>query len=436
MTILPIEVHYGVPYAHHQSTAETHVKNFKRCFLKLLNDDENSTDSKDWDLLLPTITQSINRQIVLALGITRESLHFNMPSSFYPLAHLEKDVQSDLQDAFGTFHYDFYRRLVRERLKRISKLNRAKVPQYSEGQIVLVKSQIPEQSSLFKIPYKGPYRIKKLGPRNVDLVDLESGKEHTSYVEFLKPLSVREFKLVLSKTWDLHFNHKKRIRNEKPELILDKPDDPYSLGEISQIENQTTVQPTAENSSTGESDSESADYDPLEGTSTAYFSNTENKKPNFNPISLGKLFNKNDMDGLASLNNKIIENLKASAECGSGTALGSPGKPVFAHAGLAEPLQESALAFAKNQHENEIESEHSQASAAMPTSCLVCIDHNLVKGDVSQNVTFLEYKTDNVQLSTDMQSAFDSNERNEISENKLKKVGFRSFMTRFFDANK
>jgi hypothetical protein len=131
-------VHYSVPYAHHQNSAETHVKNFKRCFLKLLNDEENVTDNKDWDILLPTITQSINRQIILALGITRESLHFNMPSSFYPLAHIDREVQSEMQDAFDTFNHDFYRRLVRERMKRIAQLNRAKVPQYSEGQIILV----------------------------------------------------------------------------------------------------------------------------------------------------------------------------------------------------------------------------------------------------------------------------------------------------------
>jgi hypothetical protein len=384
VTILPIEVHYSVPYAHHQNSAETYVKNFKRCFLKLLNDEENITDNKDWDILLPTITQSFNRQIILALGITRESLHFNMPSSFYPLAHIDREVQSEMQDAFDTFNHDFYRRLVRERMKRISQLNRAKVPQYSEGQIVLVKSQIPEKSSLFKIPYKGPYRIKNLGPRNVDLIDLESGREHTSYIEFLKPLSVREFKLILSKNWDLHFNHKKRIRNLQTESILDK--DPYTLGEIFEIEKISPDETQSANHDDDHSDDDfkddTADPDPLEGTSTAYL-NSSNHELFKNPILLGKELNKNDMDGLSSLNNKIIKNISESAKCGEGLAFNLPEEPVFVPARQAEQLSERELANAKCQPENETESERSLAPALEPTSCSDRAGSMILKGELS-----------------------------------------------------
>jgi hypothetical protein len=174
-------------------------------------------------------------------------------------------------------------------MKRISKLNRAKVPQYSEGQIVLVKSEIPEQSSLFKIPYKGPYRIKNLGPRNVDLVDLESGREHTSYIEFLKPLSVKEFKLVLSKNWDLHLNHRKRIRNLQTESILDKADDPYTLGEILDIEKTRPSEVySEENEYDDNTDSSDGtdETDPLEGPSTAYLNNSEDEKIPKEPLML------------------------------------------------------------------------------------------------------------------------------------------------------
>ena len=425
VSILPIEIHYSVPYAHHQNAAETHVKNFKRCFLKLLNDEENPTDNKDWDLLLPTITQSINRQIILVLGITREALHFNMPSSFYPLAHLDKEVQSEMQDAFDTFNYDFFRRLVRERFKRISKLNRAKVPQYSEGQLVLVKSQIPEQSSLFKLPYKGPYRIKNLGPRNVDLVDLESGKEHTSYIEFLKPLSVKEFKLVLSKNWDLHFNHQKRIRNEKAESILARSDEPYSLGEIFEIENRSENPPENEDSSSSDSDGENADYDPLEGTSSAYFNNGEALSLKFNPITMGRMLNKNDMDGLASLNNKIIDNLKESSKCGLGNALGMPSGPACAKS----HLDGRELAFAKNLLEKETESERSHTLATKQVSGLDGTPSALIKEDVSQIIENNESEENMLNISV-------LNLKENDSECKQKKVGFKSFMTRFFEANK
>ena len=144
----------------------------------------------DWDLLLPTVTQAVNRQLVLSLGLTRETLHFNMPSSYYPLADIDAECQKDFQDAFDIFHDDHFAKLVESRLRKKSKQNRVKVHVYFEGQLVMVKSQVPETgTSLFKVPYKGPYRITKIEPRNIGLVELESGKEHTTHMEFLKPLS-------------------------------------------------------------------------------------------------------------------------------------------------------------------------------------------------------------------------------------------------------
>jgi len=70
--MLPIKVHFSVPYAHFQNSAETHVKIFKKYFLKGLFDDDspNAVKLVEWDKLLPTVTQSINRQIILSLGVT------------------------------------------------------------------------------------------------------------------------------------------------------------------------------------------------------------------------------------------------------------------------------------------------------------------------------------------------------------------------------
>ena len=170
--ILPVEIHYSVPYAHFQNSAETHVKLFKKGFLKALyNDDSNLENvNPNWDLLLPTVTQAVNRQLVLSLGLTRETLHFNMPSSYYHLTEIDAECQKDFQDAFDIFHDDHFAKLVESRLSKISKQNRVKTPVYFEGQLVMLKSQVPETgTSLFKVPYKGPYRITKIELRNIGL---------------------------------------------------------------------------------------------------------------------------------------------------------------------------------------------------------------------------------------------------------------------------
>ncbi len=81
---LPVEIHYSVPYAHHQNSAETTIKLFKKSFLKLLYDSENPSSNADWCTALPAVTQAVNRQVVLSLVMTREALHFNSPSEYYP----------------------------------------------------------------------------------------------------------------------------------------------------------------------------------------------------------------------------------------------------------------------------------------------------------------------------------------------------------------
>jgi hypothetical protein len=126
--------------------------------------------------------------------------------------------------------------LVDERLKRQSYLNRAKIPIYWEGQIVFLKNLEPsKESTILKLPYKGPLRVKTISPRNVTLIDLETGREVTSHYEFIKPLSIKEFRLLLSKGWDLHINNERRIRNLGSIPILDVP---FGLSSRDQVLNE------------------------------------------------------------------------------------------------------------------------------------------------------------------------------------------------------
>jgi dUTPase len=210
---IPVEIHYSVPYAHHQNSAETTIKNFKKCFIKLLYESKNPKEKTDWCTVLSTVTRSVNRQVILSLGMTRESLHFNSPTEFYPFAHIANESQDELQDAFNTFDKNFYNQLVHDRLKRQSYLNRSKIPIFYEGHLAFIKNQEPAAGSkILKLPFKGPYRVKTITSKNVVLEDLETGKDVTSYYEFIKPLSMKEFRLLLTKGWDSNLNNKKQTQ--------------------------------------------------------------------------------------------------------------------------------------------------------------------------------------------------------------------------------
>src|SRR5450830_2008806 len=80
----------------------------------------------------------------------------------------------------------------------------------------------PAISSILKIPNKGPYRIEKLEERNVTLVHLETGKTVHSHIQNIRPLEFSDFRLILSKNWDLNINEEKSSRI-KHESIFDSP---------------------------------------------------------------------------------------------------------------------------------------------------------------------------------------------------------------------
>jgi hypothetical protein len=65
--VAPIKVLYSTPYCQFQNSSENYIKNFKKCFLKLLNDAENPQDNADWPLLLPTVTQALTDRSFLML---------------------------------------------------------------------------------------------------------------------------------------------------------------------------------------------------------------------------------------------------------------------------------------------------------------------------------------------------------------------------------
>ena len=53
-------------------------------------------------------------------------------------------------------------------------------------------------NELFPIPFKGPYQILKLDARDVDLKELKTGDLAQTHIEFIRPISIAEFRLFLN----------------------------------------------------------------------------------------------------------------------------------------------------------------------------------------------------------------------------------------------
>jgi hypothetical protein len=239
--IAPMSIHYSSPYCHFQNNAENYIKSFKRNFLKILNDSENPQENKDWALLLPTVVQSLNRQVIQPLGITRESLHYNMKSVFYPLAEISSEANSDFDQVFDAMHPNVYAQVKKFRDKSLAKSHKAKVPEFYENQVVFAIDQSPMSpgvSSILRLPTRGPFRISKLEERNVTLIDLETGKEYSSHVELIRPLSLSEFKLILSKDWDLNVQNSKAPKTVATRSSFSTPSNQMLREDVEKIEEE------------------------------------------------------------------------------------------------------------------------------------------------------------------------------------------------------
>jgi hypothetical protein len=239
--IAPIAVHYSTPYCHFQNNAENYIKAFKKNFLKVLNDTENPQARTNWALLLPTVTQTVNRQVIQAQNLTRESIHFNTPNLFYPLAEFSVQDNEEFNKLFDSSHPDVYNFMKKEREKLLSYKKRTKVPHYYPNQIVFVVDKTPSTagtSSILKNPTKGPYKILSVSERNVTLENIRSKQTIQSHVDLLRPLNTSEFKLLISKNWDpnslvkepsagkMYDLRSKSDRNKEPANLLDTGQDP------------------------------------------------------------------------------------------------------------------------------------------------------------------------------------------------------------------
>jgi hypothetical protein len=229
--IAPIQVHYSTPYCHFQNSSENYIKNFKKTFLKILNDQEDPRENSDWPLLLPTVVQALNRQIISSLGISREHIHFNSATDFYPLAELTHSDNAEINAKMEDETLNHFKKIVLQRKKHQKYSNKAKVPQYTEKAIVFMRDMIPSVSNILKIPQRGPFQITEINERNVTLLEPETGQTVHTHIELIRPLDLKEFKLLLNKKWDLNVHHQKAIDKKVQPGIFDEPSNPVPLAE-------------------------------------------------------------------------------------------------------------------------------------------------------------------------------------------------------------
>jgi hypothetical protein len=147
----------------------------------------------------------LNRQVIPDLGLTRESIHFNMDADFYPLAHLSSAADAYINQTVNAEAPNAFK-IILEKRKRNRANNKKKtfVPKFHETQLVFMRDQAPSISSILKIPNKCPYRIDKLEDRNATLTEISTGKTVHAHVQNIRPLEFSEFCLFLTKGWDLN----------------------------------------------------------------------------------------------------------------------------------------------------------------------------------------------------------------------------------------
>ena len=100
-----------------------------------------------------------------------------------------------------------------------------------------MKDMVPGQSTILKLPNKGPYKITNIDERNVTLNDISTGKPVHTHIELIRPINVSEFRLVLSNKWDISSQHPKSNIKKSEESIFENPTHPIPKNDIKNSEN-------------------------------------------------------------------------------------------------------------------------------------------------------------------------------------------------------
>jgi hypothetical protein len=189
----------------------------------MLNNPQNPQENQDWALLLPTVTQCLNRQIIDKINLSRESIHFNTTSTYHPFADITTEDNEEYHISKQSLNENFFKTVLKNRQKTINENHKNKVPTYQINQLVYMKDMTPTGSTILKLPNRGPYKIKEICERNVTLIELSTGTETFTHIELIRPINLTEFRLILSKKWDISTQHPKYAKKNQEQSIFDNP---------------------------------------------------------------------------------------------------------------------------------------------------------------------------------------------------------------------
>jgi dUTPase len=235
--IAPTKVIYSTPYCQFQNSSENYIKNFKKSFIKILNNSKNPQENQNWALLLPAVTQSLNRQIIRSLNASRESIHYNTAATYYPFAEITNEDNTEYNKSMEELQENFFQTILKDRIKTMKQRSHNKVPIYEENQLVFMKDMAPGKSTILKLPNRGPYKIKTLSERNVTIIDVNTGKLIHTHIELIRPINLQEFRLILSNRWDISTHHPKSNNPKTEKSIFENPSNQFQKDQVLQIEN-------------------------------------------------------------------------------------------------------------------------------------------------------------------------------------------------------
>ena len=240
--ISPTKVLYSTPYCQFQNSSENYIKNFKKSFIKILNNSKNPQENQNWALLLPAVTQSLNRQIIQPLNASRESIHYNTAATYYPFAEITNEDNTEYNKSMEELQENFFQTILKDRIKTMKQRSHNKVPIYEENQLVFMKDMAPGKSTILKLPNKGPYKIKTLSERNVTIIDVNTGKLIHTHIELIRPINLQEFRLILNNRWDISTHHPKSNNPKTEKSIFENPSNQFQKYQVLQIENTDETQ--------------------------------------------------------------------------------------------------------------------------------------------------------------------------------------------------
>jgi hypothetical protein len=276
-------------------------------------------------------------------------------------------------------------------------------------------------------------------------------------VEFLKPLSLKEFRLLLSKDWNPHSNHEKRTRTRGSKPALETFTGLWKLYEVEQEEANNDAPPNDDNddndkgmSNDGQEDNDpppepesDEDDDPLEGTSTMYSQiscapNLNDAQPLCPPNTLAigtTLLCPNQNGSSPDQNRSKPDGNNLTKDCQTQPGLPPPPK-------IADPDTARLAGCAKVQ---EPESGTAQVRASTPPPPPSPVPGTKPNVNPSQGLlqAHMTACTENLKgESIDLTEPLLADTFHEASYNsnsilkKRKKVGFKLFMTKFFHSEK